>query len=467
MANLADQLRDLVQNGDQVPAAPAQEAATDNFSAKPKKEKTEEEKRADQARALYSSQMAEKLRAKATGADSPRGMLLTAMSKNSAICGYVCKSDTKTDFYAKHFVNKDDKNKPGSYAIMLRNSPPSAVEGIIYTYPAALSDLLAQGTAITNDELSTASASNMSMVAIEPKETFAQLLVTKFAGYMAESEKIFEPYTTKAGTVASYGDVKGLAGVPAKPCLYIATAPGAFSDDKTKAGKVLSIDKIYRLRHTLRNRWQTPKNTLALKCFETVPMKMQYSADEATIKIKEYLARFTKQPVTAGKTRTVDMLTSSNSANFTLSVPDMDQPNVSILATTFFPTTSSDNWSSNPDLKVPDWYKRNADGSPVAIPFGEIKLVRKEIVKDTARIMSKEIRDTSASADSYRFEPTGKHKAIVDATGGLLTFDVISTFRPTKKKSTSAKVTGVNQLRGSDLAGLTPEEVVAALRGAI
>lgn len=453
--DLASKLQNLTAAAKTAPAATAAPApapaaaATHDF-----KETSPEEKAKKDAEAARRSQIAAAIREKAVKLSSPRGQVLQLMSQKARICGYICKTGPKVDFTVKT-VKTESNNE--MYAIRLRQSPPSPVIGVIVKYPARLMDALQKQEESNFEDLARLAEDSGYIVTIEDKDNMPAILAHRSAGYMIEDDAIFQPYYTKKTPITSPGDFKShKPSVPSKSCLY--------AELGKKAGMPTDVMKM---RHSFRGRLQAPGNYIALKEYDTVAMKRSYSPDEAQMMIDLYLKRFT-QPRGNNNKIVAAQLTSENRRLFTIKeASEGDSPIPTITATAFFPTNSADSWDKDPSMKVEDWYRRNPNGTPVTLSLEEIRLVKKEMVESskgvpTARVISRELRDTNASADSYRFDPEGAHKAIVEATGGMLNFDTIAAWRPTKK-STSKKAAPAS-ISGSDLAGLTLEEVSEVLR---
>lgn len=429
------------------PAAPAADATHDFKGTNP------EDKAKKDAEAQRRSQIAAAIREKAVKLNTPRGKVLQLMSQNARICGYICKTGPKTDFAVKT-VKTDSGAK--MYSIRLRQSPPSPVIGVIVKYPARLMDALQKQTEADYESLARLAEDGGYIISIEDKDNMPAILAHRSAGYMIEDDKIFQPYYTKKVPIASPGDFKSRKEtVPSKSCLY------------AELGKKADTANVMRMRHSFRGRLQAPGNYIALKEYDTVALKHSYSPDEAAKMIDLYLKRFTV-PRGNNNEIVINKLVSENGKLFvTKSASEGESSTPTIVSTAFFPTNAADSWEKDPSLKVEDWYKRNPNGTPVTLSLEEIRLVKKEMVESSkngmvARVISRELRDTNASADSYRFDPNGAHKNIVDATNGMLTFDTIAAWRPTKK--TTSKKAAPATISGMALAGLTLEEVNEVLR---
>lgn len=460
-ANLTEQLKNLTNKDGGTKAAVAEPVAapaaqpTGNFSSAPEKvaKPVDPQKQARDARA---NDIAKQLSARSVAAGSPRFALLSAISQHGRVGGYITKNGAKLDFRATKTSAKDAAVP--TYKIGLHMAPPTAVEGTIVMIPAALLDLLNTGDGeLDQQSVVTAAQDTTVMLNVIPKEELVNFMLTKTGTFLPEAEEIFEPFFTKNMQVRSYGDARAPKNstVPPKPALYVSVNP-RIDPSNFKESNVI------RLKHTYRSRLQTPKNYISLKEYATVPMKRQYTPEEANEMINLYLSRFTV-PAVNQSDPIISKLDRDSLANFEVKPGDATNPMETIASSTFFPTTGN-SWLDKPDLAVKHWFYKNEDGTPKTLDSDEIQLVMKEKKEGakSIRIVSRELKDTTASEGSYRFEPTGKHKAIVDACKGQLSFDSISGFRPTR--ATSSRSSAVTAINGASLMGLDKADIIKLIR---
>ncbi len=458
--NLANTLRGLAnQSANAAPAptatpaaAPAPVAAaqapTNDFggATAAKDPEKEERKKNEEARR---SQIAAEIGKSAVQLNSALGKMLQQMSQSARICGYVVKNGPKTDFVAKSI--KDKATQAVHYDIRLRQSPPSSVIGVIIKYPARLLDALNKGEELKFEDLANATQSAATVLQIEDKDAMPAILTSRAAGYMVEADEIFQPYYTKSVHVSSLSDINvKKANIPSRSCLFTEIAT---------VNRKGTADTVLRMKHSFRSRLQAPGNYIALKEVDTVPMKMSYSADEAEQMNDLYLSRFTVPR--AGKNNEIVMNAVTDDTRKVITVKDAEAGSNGIpviVSTAYFPTNAGVNWSKDPKLAVADWYRKNPDGTPVMLNLDEIRLVKKERYQNSkgnlmTRVVNRELRDTNASADSYRFDPNGEHKAICAAADGALTFDTLDAWHP-KKKGGSKRSTPA-AIGGTALAGMS------------
>ncbi|MEG2262844.1 MAG: hypothetical protein RSC43_00105 [Clostridia bacterium] len=421
-----------------------------------------------QKKAALTSSIAEKIKSKATQLNSPEGHLLATLTRNSAICCYVSKHGPKTDFYIKTCKVKSasDGKEVVDYKIGLRQSAPSAPVAAIVRYPAACKDLLESDTKLT-DVLVEGATADITLTVLQsvPRDQWATMLNTTCQGFMPEDPALFEPYYTKKSKIATPSDVKGRDGVSARPGMYLQLNRKIMSIDAADRNEAVDsgIEKMFDVKHTYRTRFQTPKNTICLSRYRTRKLQMQYSADDAANMIHLYLSRFSNAKDANNKNK-ISILNRAVQDLFKVD-PETNQ----IKATAYFPLTSADSFTHKPGTAVMHWYNHNTDGSPMEIPFDEIELVRKEEFTSakgnpSIRVMKDDLKDVTASSDTYRLDPNGEHAAIFTAARGKLTYEDVMYASRTTTKSKSGKPRMIPTVAGSDLAGCTPEELRAIIK---
>lgn len=438
---------------------------TNNFNTEAEDPEKAEKAAKRKEKAQLSSTIADAIRARAMSSDSVEGKVYDALSRNSAICGYVSKNGPKIDFFIKSKKSKAPNGQElVSYVIALRQSAPSAPIAAIVRFPAALRDLLREGPNVTLNAYSAASADvENTILEIIPRDQWANMLNTKCRGFMPEDPSIFEPYHTKKAHIMTPSDVKGKAGVSSKPGMYLELSRKVMSikaDERSKA--IENPEKMFNVKHTYRTRFQTPRNTIALKRYKTVKMKSSYSQEEATHMIHMYLSRFAEAK-DANQVSKIANLDASCAELFNVK-PATAGANDEIVGTAYFPVNEADSFRHRPECKVYHWYKRNPDGTPVELAFDEIALVKKVEKVSTKgtvsiRVDYDELKDTSAAEGTYRLDPQGEHAAIFKATNNALSYDDISRLATATTKSKSGAPRMVPTVAGENLAGCTAEQL--------
>lgn len=428
---------------------------TTNFSAKSEAEK-EAERKERAARNARNSDVTSRITDTATKIDTPQGILMRTISQNAVIAGYITKNGPKLDFFHKRhpIINEDgSKSKDNvEFEIRLKQYPPSKIEGVIVVYPAKALTALMNGDFKSDTVAEATSDVESKIVRIEKYPELPAILTSRTAGYLVEAKEIFEPYITTKRNIAAYGDAPQVyKNLPQKPCLYASLKLGQLSSENAS---------IYRVKHSYRSRIATPKNIISLNQYETVQIKDVYSDAEAREMIELYLSKWTRS--SNGKP-VVKYLTADSKKNF--DVIESGDANI-IERTRFFPTDLNESWyTSN---TVDHWYDRTPVGAPRPLTKAELQLVKKipsQKAGANARPVSRALKGPDASADSYRFDPQGMHKAIVDATGGKLSFDDIITFTPASSRTKSATSNVPTTLVGSQLMGTDAETLRKILLG--
>lgn len=462
--DMAAKLRALSERGatpaDEGAATPAA-AATSNFTD-PKTDAEKEALRAQRmAKNSKNSDVTTRIMDTAVKADTPQGTLMKTISQNARIAGYIVKNGAKVDFFQKRRVEREKgadgkmhaiEGAPVTYDIGIKQTPPSKIEGVIVSYPAkALTALMNQD--YTADAVAAATDDVTSMVVkIEKMPEMPAILTSRAAGYLVEAKEIFDPYVSKKLNIASYGDAPQVfKNLPQKPCLYASLKLGQITE---------GTETLYRVKHSYRARIATPRNIIALNMYETTPVKDVYSDAEAKEMIELYLSKWTRSNK---GTPVIEQLTPDCRKNFELNrVGDA----VVIEKTRFFPTDMNESWYK--ENTVAHWYERTAVGDARALSRGELALVKKHPSQKpgaNARPVVRALKGPDASADAYRFEPQGAHKAIVDATGGKLSFDDIITFTPASNRTRSANSNVPTTLVGTQLMGTDADTVRQILMG--
>lgn len=415
-------------------------------------------KQAREQRNNMRSQLASQIKNKAVASNTPRYQLLQAASDMAAICGYITKTDSRTDFVASSV----DVSGSIMYKIRLRQTPPSSVVGVIVRYPATLLDAFTKGDTLTFEDVSELKKDDQQyLLDIVDKEDLASRILSQSMGYMLEADEIFTPYYTKARQIPDLTSVSNVKkeGIPSKSCLYVDVTTRNVEENGVKKMKNTLV-----VKHSYRTRWQTPGNYIALRRAATIPMQEAYSQADASAMIDLYLNRFT-QP---NRNNIIPVAVQHRDTAAAITAAPNNAGGQVIKSTQFFPINATDNWSKNPHLAVAHWYKKTADGEPVYLTLKEIELVRKELrenkEKGTTRavVEYKDLKDANAAEGTYRFDPQGEHAKIYNATKGMLTYDMLDRWSPKTKRSKTGTTSSVS-LAGRGLAGISQEDLKTLL----
>lgn len=380
-------------------------------------------------------------------AGSPRAQARAIMLKASRVCGYTVHNDAKIDFATS-------KVKDTQFVdLVLKQSAPSAVNGFVVTYPQAPKAFIADDrSASVNGDLqkdveSLVNSQGATVVEIITKENMSNFMANYTGDYITESQDIFVPFIKKTRNgVVVYSDYEN-------PELYVKTG-GKVGIRRYAQISGLSEEKfVVRTSHSMRPRYIAPGNYIPERRFDTFcPVGRSYTAEEAVELNKLYFGKFFVVPKKNGQVGTKKYESFSTTSRKLLKYID------NLPTSEFFGDNAQATWA---DVKVPHWYNKNADGSPVMLTGKDILLVAKEFKKKADNTISERASLISRSLSAENAADTGAYKwnpehPVVKATGGLLTYETYLKFAD--KRKSSAKTTAKSVQIG-DIAGLTDEAI--------
>lgn len=400
---------------------------------------------------------------------SLKSMLLSAYSRAARICGYVVTTDSRFDIYSKTNKDKQNVNSNPTYDIGVKNFPPSKIVAAIIKQPISIKqaiDNYSDDTADAEKIESIINGENAVSISTVNFDELPAFLMSSANGYLAEADEIFTPFYAKNKKIKNVGDAPCIGAIT-KPALMVKLNPmairGKKRSDKNKQLLDYTPTNVLVLKHTFRSRIATPKNIIALRRFETLELKSVYPADEAAELNTLYLGKYAK--VSGNRVRPVlaDLTPASSK------IINFDSTGVgasAIKSSAFFPTDGAPSYFAT--NQVTSWFEKTENGEAAVVPTSQIKLVKKvnkskkegEVKPGT---VAKEIKDTNASEDAYKFDPNGEHKAICDAADGMLTFDVINGIRQSLKRNSKTSTANVTVLAADQLAGADITALVAQI----
>ncbi len=395
-----------------------------------------------------------------------------AISKRARIAAYVVNNDSKYDLVAR--------KREEQYNLEIVNKAPSAIKAVVITIPTKLASLQSKDPSTlspadmmaVNDRLLELAESDegddLKSVIVKPWDELAAFIQNETEGYLHEDENIFTAYMDSKGKL--YNTVRDIEGSPVEHVkgsfLYIRF------NTHTDAARTFSV------KHSLRSKIVAPGNYIVMKKWDTAPIKGSYDAGEAANMRKAYLDRFCTE-----RSRKVNGVATTQPAILKLlsikSASLIQEANGTIVDCAFFPTTpdfKAKAWIASDAAKhVNHWYNRTrvADGDKkskgiaATVSPKDIELIVKE-EKKSGRFVA--VTHVLGKSD-YQFDSNNFPK-IALALGNKNMESTLESINAVlqSKKGTGKKGTGKPKVKtfavsGSDLQGLSLDEITKMLAG--
>lgn len=397
-----------------------------------------------------------------------------AISKRARIAAYVVANDSKFDLVAR--VKKNDKH---NFEIV--NKAPSAIKAVVITIPTKLamlqskdpSTMTAADMLTINERLvelaESEDGNELKSVIVKPWDELAAYIQNETEGYLHEDENIFVTYMDNKGTL--YNTVRDITTSP------IDRVKGSYLylrfNTNTKAARTFAI------KHSLRSKIVAPGNYIAMKRWETAPIKGSYSASDAALWRKGYLQRFCESHKTTKNGVTTDSLPIVQHLSPT-SMALIKETNGTITDCAFFPfgeDFKAKAWINSDSAKnVAHWYNRTRTVDSENKSKSTSTTVNP---KDIQLVVKKEKKEGKLSAVTYNLGKCPEYqfdgltfpkisKAIgeknMESTLEAI-YSVLQSKKGSSKKGTGKARVKTYAVSGSDLAGLSLDEITSLLAG--